>query len=338
MEIWQDAKFRGLSRPPPSAQVLWLYLLTGKHTTALPGMVLATPKEIFASLGWPTHHKLAGEEFSAAWEVASYQANEVGWSLGRLSGAQALEEIVNAGMAQVDADAGLIWLPNALKRNGPQSVNNVVAWRKAFTKAPECPLLEAIDEAVVSYLSTKKQGSWLKAWKDGTSVGGLTGLSRGSGGGSRHSVSSKAVSSEHPSGVTVPLTGDTSSSIDDVGDPFAPPQPAKKQRAKRVPATDYAKFIDGFQALFVEARGVKPTWGEKQGSWAKQLLRKEGGLADALARAQRMFDMARKGWPEAPDLGILVSCWDKFAPAVVAGGNHRAVVHEGPAVSAEVEL
>lgn len=33
VQMWGDEKFRSLSEIPPCAQGLWLYLLTGTHTS-----------------------------------------------------------------------------------------------------------------------------------------------------------------------------------------------------------------------------------------------------------------------------------------------------------------
>lgn len=39
--MWVDDKFCRLSRPQPNAQTLWKYLLTGPHSTSVPGLFLA---------------------------------------------------------------------------------------------------------------------------------------------------------------------------------------------------------------------------------------------------------------------------------------------------------
>src|SRR5690349_15303845 len=39
--IWGDTKFRDLSSPGPSAKYLWLFVLTGPHTSNVPGLFRA---------------------------------------------------------------------------------------------------------------------------------------------------------------------------------------------------------------------------------------------------------------------------------------------------------
>ena len=39
--MWGDKSFRELSAPQPCGQALWIYLLTGPHTTPLPGLFMA---------------------------------------------------------------------------------------------------------------------------------------------------------------------------------------------------------------------------------------------------------------------------------------------------------
>lgn len=89
-----------------------------------------------------------------------------------------------------------------------------------------------------------------------------------------------------------------------------------KSKPKPKPPSEFTEFVAAFTLAYEAARGVKPEWGEKQGAQVKRLLKKPGGAGDALARTRRMFEMAGEGWPETPDLGTLVSCWDKFAPPV----------------------
>jgi len=49
VRMWGDERFRRLSN---DAKFLWLYLLTGPHTTALPGLFAASKAHIAEELAW----------------------------------------------------------------------------------------------------------------------------------------------------------------------------------------------------------------------------------------------------------------------------------------------
>lgn len=146
--MWGDAKFRALSGPQPNAQSLWQYLLTCPESSAVPGAIRLGVAAIAEALGWPTKATAA-----------------------------CLDEIEAAGMASVDRQARLVWLPNAIKRNAPRSPDNVKAWSDAWDELPECPLkveawstlrgamvarghgfVEAFDEACQEPMATPKAG------------------------------------------------------------------------------------------------------------------------------------------------------------------------------------
>ena len=82
--MWRDEKFRGLSSPKPCARYLWMFLLTGPHCTAIPGLFVLGE----ASMG-----------------------EELGWSASATR--SAMEEIERAGLIRVDRSTRLVWLPNA---------------------------------------------------------------------------------------------------------------------------------------------------------------------------------------------------------------------------------
>lgn len=116
--MWRDEKFRALSAPKPCARYLWLFLLTGTHCTAIPGLFSIGEAALAEELGWP---------------VAATRS--------------ALEEIERGGMARVDRVARLVWLPNALAHNPPASPNVVVGWRTPWSELPTCDLLTEARES-----------------------------------------------------------------------------------------------------------------------------------------------------------------------------------------------
>lgn len=121
--MWGDDRFSRLSRPNPNAQTLWIYLLTGPHTTALPGAFVAGEASLAESLGWPT-----------------------------VSFRKAFKEVLAEGLIETDMRTRLVFIPKALRHNPPQSLNVVIAWRKAFDELPDCALKQRIFECVASEL------------------------------------------------------------------------------------------------------------------------------------------------------------------------------------------
>lgn len=91
-------------------------------------------------------------------------------------------------------------------------------------------------------------------------------------------------------------------------------QTRKAPRTAAAPTGEHQQFIAEFEALYIAANsGSRPTWGKKQGGWVRDLLKRPGGFADAVRRAQNMFH-APPDWPPPPhDLGTLVAHFDKFA-------------------------
>jgi hypothetical protein len=109
--MWGDEKFRRLSKPKPNGQSLWQFLLTGPQTTAVPGLFAHGEAGLAEMLEWP----LAG--FRKAWR-----------------------ELEQLGMVKADWRARLVWIPNAVAHNPPESPNVVRSWRATVNDIPECAL------------------------------------------------------------------------------------------------------------------------------------------------------------------------------------------------------
>ena len=109
--MYGDQKFRELSKPQPNGQTLWVYLLTGPHNCAIPGL-------------------------SCIGEAAMSEA--LGWSLEAFR--KAFAEVKAKGMADADWQARVVWIPNAVKYNPPQSVKVIKAWANLWPEIPECEL------------------------------------------------------------------------------------------------------------------------------------------------------------------------------------------------------
>lgn len=109
--MYGDEKFLALTRPQPNGQSLWTYLITGPHTTSVPGLFQAGEAQIAEALGWP----LRG--FRKAWA-----------------------EIEHQHMGRADWKARVVWLPNAIRHNTPENPNVVKGWRHALDEVPACPM------------------------------------------------------------------------------------------------------------------------------------------------------------------------------------------------------
>lgn len=118
VQMWGDKKFRSLSGLPPCGQGLWLYLLTNVNTSPIPGLFRAG---------------------------RAAMAEELGWSIEAFD--KAFQEVFRQGMVKADFDARVVWIPNAIKHNRPESPNVVISWSKEIDLIPECGLK---DEAVIT--------------------------------------------------------------------------------------------------------------------------------------------------------------------------------------------
>jgi hypothetical protein len=129
-----DAKFRALSSPQPCGKFLWLYLLTGPHTSPIPGLSVAGEAAMAEALGWP-----------------------------RPKFRQAFEEISAQGMAEADWKARVLFLPKAINHNPPESPNVVRAWRSYMAEVPECPLKAKAEAMLKGWLEGKGK-AWAEAF------------------------------------------------------------------------------------------------------------------------------------------------------------------------------
>jgi hypothetical protein len=109
--MYADSSYRALSKPQPNGQSLWVYLLTGPHTTSIPGLSTAGEAAMAEALGWP----LEGFRY-------------------------AFGEVLAKGMAKADWEARVVWVPKAVKYNPPESINVVKSWAKAWEEIPDCAL------------------------------------------------------------------------------------------------------------------------------------------------------------------------------------------------------
>ena len=132
--IWVDEKVRKLSQPKPCGVVLFLRLLTGPELTNVPGLF-------------------------PAWEGGL--ANALGWTLEAFR--EAFREVSLQGMAEADWEAGIVWVPNAIQHNEPESPNVVAAWGSTLPELPDSPLKDKAF-AVFEAWAKAKGKAWAEAW------------------------------------------------------------------------------------------------------------------------------------------------------------------------------
>jgi len=114
---WGDSKFQALSAPLPNAQSLWFYLLTGPHTNSIPGLFVIGKAALAEALKWDENDDLL-EGFR-----------------------KAFDELHTAKMVRFDPKTRLVWIPNALKYNLPESPNVIRSWKAQIRELPETELL-----------------------------------------------------------------------------------------------------------------------------------------------------------------------------------------------------
>lgn len=65
-------------------------------------------------------------------------AEELGWNQKDFD--EAFREVFIKGMVKADFKARVVWIPNAVKHNRPESPNVVTSWGKEINLIPECDL------------------------------------------------------------------------------------------------------------------------------------------------------------------------------------------------------
>ncbi len=123
IQMWADAKFRSLSAPPPNARDCWIHLLTNRCNTSIPGVYHAYAEGLAKDLGWSVkdYRKVFAEPFSK-------------------------------GMVKVDWEAGLVFIPNAIKHNPPENPNVIIGWGKHWDELPQCPLKDEAYQHLKDFL------------------------------------------------------------------------------------------------------------------------------------------------------------------------------------------
>lgn len=132
--MWNDEKFLELSAAKPNAQTLWMRLLSGPELGIVPGLFAVREGGLADALGWPV------AAFRKCWK-----------------------EIADQEMAEADWRAGLVFVPNGIVHNEPNSTNAILGWRLALKELPECSLKRRGLAALREYCGAKGE-AWLKAF------------------------------------------------------------------------------------------------------------------------------------------------------------------------------
>ena len=123
--IWNDAKFRDIS---DNGKLAFFFLLTHPHMTAIGAMRASIPG-------------LAAE---ISWLEKAFR--------------EAFREASSKGMVEHDEKASLVWLPNFLKYNPPESPNVVKSWCHSIELLPECSLRNRVVIGSVAFVKGLSKG------------------------------------------------------------------------------------------------------------------------------------------------------------------------------------
>lgn len=137
VRLWGDEKFRALSPLQPGGQALFLYLLTNPNTTSIPGLYSAGAAGLAEELSWTP------EGFH-----------------------EAFREVSEQGLAIADFESRVIFIPNAIRYNKPQSPNVILHWESHWDEIPECELKNIAYQTLKSFvygLSIAFQEAFAKA-------------------------------------------------------------------------------------------------------------------------------------------------------------------------------
>jgi len=152
--IWNDEKFRRLSRLQPCGQALFLYLLTNRFVGNVPGVYSAGEAMLAEALGW---------------SVKAFR--------------EVFREVLQEGLVKADLEARLIWIPNVIRYNQPENPNVVKSWQDTWDELPECSLKLQAWEAFEAALSARGK-EWLDTFKQiapkPSSKGSAKGMPKGS--------------------------------------------------------------------------------------------------------------------------------------------------------------
>jgi hypothetical protein len=148
--IWTDEKFRSYSE---RGKLSFMFILTNPHTT-----MIGTLRGTLLGLA---------SELHAATDRGSKSGVLEGFGEVLLEGyIKAFREAIEKGSLRYDQRAALLWLPNFVKYNPPESPNVVKAWPHAYDLVPECKLKHEVFQNLKGYIVGKGE-AFRKAFEQG---------------------------------------------------------------------------------------------------------------------------------------------------------------------------
>lgn len=136
--IWNSASFKALTQPKICGAWLFFRLLTAPELANIPGVFQAWDAGLAKAL------KCSLKDFS-----------------------KAFQELIDEELAVADWAVGLIWLPNAIAHNEPESPNVVVGWRAAWQELPDCALKDTAQASLKAWMQAKGE-PWAAAFEKAT--------------------------------------------------------------------------------------------------------------------------------------------------------------------------
>lgn len=229
VRVWGDDKFRALSAAAPNAQTLWFYLMFGPHTGTIPGLSVTGEASLAEGLAWP---------------VPPFR--------------RCLKEIIEQGMAIADWSTRVIWLPNAVNYNEPESPNVVKAWVKALDEIPDCDLKGMAVDKMRAFLGAMPD-AFLRSFDDAVIRYHVKTCSKASDKPSGEaSTKPSGEASDKPSDKGVPLVGGQGGPLTR-GNQISEQIQIHTQKDARVSLADHvaeraARFLERYQQLYQQHR------------------------------------------------------------------------------------
>jgi hypothetical protein len=138
---WNDPRVRTLSKPGPNGLILYWLLRTGPQTGIIPGLYEARAGGLADYLGWPVGDLTASLREGIPQDFA----------MAFLEISKGIGDAI-PGLAKADWQAGLVFVPDAIEDDPPQSVNAATAWGVAWSELPDCELKQEGFQHVLAYL------------------------------------------------------------------------------------------------------------------------------------------------------------------------------------------
>lgn len=130
---WGDERVCRLSFPKANGFTVWDRLLTGPELSNVPGLFAARESGLAEALGW---------------ELKAFR--------------DAFSEVSREGLAEADWKVGLVWVPNAIRHNEPESPNVILSWENTLAELPDCALKTKAFGELEAWAKSKGE-SWYKA-------------------------------------------------------------------------------------------------------------------------------------------------------------------------------